>query len=188
MCVNKPTLTHRSGCVNNPSSAPTVRHFVCLLLLLFFRRSAVKPSSLFAGGANGGGGGGGGSNGGPNAGGLNSSELVRQELRAVVSGRAQNAAAAGGVCGTGGLRTPQSPIGMSPGMVATAPGGPGGGGNVQGPGSASSGGGGGGGIGGNGDSMQTSQLPGTSSSSSLLHPAGDMDPSMLFNFHLTPKG
>ncbi|KAL1398624.1 hypothetical protein pipiens_002364 [Culex pipiens pipiens] len=157
------------------------------------QHTAGSPGDYFnrvqTGGANGGGGGGGGSNGGPNAGGLNSSELVRQELRAVVSGRAQNAAAAGGVCGTGGLRTPQSPIGMSPGMVATAPGGPGGGGgNVQGPGSASSGGGGGGGgIGGNGDSMQTSQLPGTSSSSSLLHPAGDMDPSMLFNFHLTPK-
>ncbi|XP_038109955.1 nuclear receptor coactivator 1 isoform X3 [Culex quinquefasciatus] len=158
------------------------------------QHTAGSPGDYFnrvqTGGANGGGGGGGGgggSNGGPNAGGLNSSELVRQELRAVVSGRAQNAAAAGGVCGTGGLRTPQSPIGMSPGMVATAPGGPGGGGNVQGPGSASSGGGGGSGIGGNGDSMQTSQLPGTSSSSSLLHPAGDMDPSMLFNFHLTPK-
>ncbi|KAL9705690.1 hypothetical protein quinque_009208 [Culex quinquefasciatus] len=157
------------------------------------QHTAGSPGDYFnrvqTGGANGGGGGGGGSNGGPNVSGLNSSELVRQELRAVVSGRAQNAAAAGGVCGTGGLRTPQSPIGMSPGMVATAPGGPGGGGgNVQGPGSASSGGGGGGGgIGGNGDSMQTSQLPGTSSSSSLLHPAGDMDPSMLFNFHLTPK-
>lgn len=121
-------------------------------------------------------------------GGLNSSELVRQELRAVVSGRAQNAAA-GGVCGAGGLRTPQSPIGMSPGMAATAGNGTGGvgGGNVQGPGSASSGGAGGGGGGIGGDSMQTSQLPGTSSSSSLLHQSGDMDPSMLFNFHLTPK-
>ncbi|XP_062546397.1 nuclear receptor coactivator 2 isoform X4 [Armigeres subalbatus] len=172
--------------------------------------------------------------GGNNGGGLGTSEHVRQELRAVVSGRAQNAAS-GGVGGTGGLRTPQSPIGLSPmGGVGTAgagpgtgtvPGGGGAGGGVMtgvgstnsvgmGPGSNGSvlspgmggitgnlvgnGGGGGGGSGtgsagggggggnssGNGDGMQTSQLPGTSS---LLNTSGDIDPSMLFNFHLAPK-
>ncbi|KXJ83531.1 hypothetical protein RP20_CCG005836 [Aedes albopictus] len=191
----------------------------------------------------------GGNNGG---GGLGTSEHVRQELRAVVSGRAQNAAS-GGVGGTGGLRTPQSPIGMSPmgggggvgvgtaGTGSGMAGGGGGGGGVgsgggvmtgmggvnssvgstnsagMGPGSNGSvlspgmggitgnlvgsgggmggsgtgstgvgggGSGGGGNSSGNGDGMQTSQLPGTSS---LLSTPGDIDPSMLFNFHLAPK-
>ncbi|XP_021701261.1 nuclear receptor coactivator 2 isoform X3 [Aedes aegypti] len=81
--------------------------------------------------------------GGNNGGGLGTSEHVRQELRAVVSGRAQNAAS-GGVGGAGGLRTPQSPIGMSP-MGGVGVGGSGAGAGT-GPGGGGSGAGSGGGV------------------------------------------
>lgn len=94
------------------------------------------------------------------------SEFVRNELRAVVSGRNQASAGMG--------RTPQSPLGI--GQVSM--------GGIQnniGPGGGS--GGGGGGVNGNGQVAQ--QMSGTP----ILNPqTPDIDPSMRFNFDMNQTG